>query len=85
MNGFEIRCQVTFSQVESDEIGAISKIRVGHDDAGFGAAWHLEKVSFSKSPIHYNLPALGLFGTVTIGERNSVMLKVCTILICQQD
>ena len=33
--------------MESDEIGRLNKIRVGHDDAGFNAAWYLEKVGFS--------------------------------------
>ena len=33
--------------MESDEIGRLNKIRVGHDDAGFNAAWYLEKVGYS--------------------------------------
>ena len=33
--------------MESDEIGRLNKIRVGHDDGGFNAAWYLEKVGSS--------------------------------------
>ena len=32
-------------KVESEDIGALTKIRVGHDNSGFGAAWYLDKVS----------------------------------------
>ena len=31
-------------QVESEDIGKLTKIRIGHDGAGFGSAWFLEKV-----------------------------------------
>ena len=32
-------------QVESEDIGTLTKIRIGHDNSGFGAAWYLDKVS----------------------------------------
>eukprot|EP00794_Sanderia_malayensis_P016965 gene16965-18674_t len=38
------RAQVDKFKVESSEIGRLTKIRVGHDDSGFGAAWYLEKI-----------------------------------------
>jgi hypothetical protein len=31
--------------VESEDIGTLTKIRIGHDNSGFGAAWFLDKVS----------------------------------------
>ena len=31
-------------QVETEEIGVISKLRVGHDNKGFNSAWYCEKI-----------------------------------------
>ena len=31
-------------QVECEEVGTLSKLRVGHDNKGMGAAWFLDKV-----------------------------------------
>ena len=33
-------------QVECEDIGRLSKIRIGHDNSGMGSAWFLEKVMF---------------------------------------
>ena len=33
-------------KVESEDIGILTKIRIGHDNSGFGAAWFLDKVKF---------------------------------------
>ena len=33
-------------KVESEDIGMLTKIRIGHDNSGFGAAWFLDKVKF---------------------------------------
>lgn len=32
-------------EVESSNVGVMSKIRIGHDGAGWGAGWHLRKVT----------------------------------------
>ena len=33
------------SMPKAEDVGStIEKIRIGHDNAGFGSAWHLEKV-----------------------------------------
>ena len=31
-------------QVETEEIGVLTKLRVGHDNKGFNSAWYLEKI-----------------------------------------
>lgn len=38
------RNEVDKFKVESDEIGLLTKLRVGHDNAGMGAAWFLDKI-----------------------------------------
>ena len=51
-------------QVECEEVGTLSKLRVGHDNKGMGAAWFLDKVrGFQiKSPNQMKrLVAIGLF------------------------
>ena len=35
-------------------LGRVSKIRIGHDNTGFGAAWFLDKVMFSPSQVLSN-------------------------------
>ncbi|CAB4019689.1 lipoxygenase homology domain-containing 1-like, partial [Paramuricea clavata] len=42
------RAKVDKFKVESEDIGALTKIRIGHDNAGFGAAWFLDKVEISR-------------------------------------
>ena len=42
--------------MESEDIGALTKIRIGHDNSGFGAAWFLDKVrSLASTNISSNL------------------------------
>ncbi|KAH9519113.1 Lipoxygenase y domain-containing protein 1 [Bulinus truncatus] len=49
--------------VEMEDVGeSIEKLRIGHDDSGFGAAWHLEKVEVrrlhnsGKGSVTYTFP-----------------------------
>ncbi|XP_063957148.1 lipoxygenase homology domain-containing protein 1-like [Lytechinus pictus] len=45
---FERNCEDMFV-VELEDVGdTIEKLRIGHDNAGFGAAWHLNKVEIRK-------------------------------------
>ena len=37
-------------QVECEDIGPLQKIRIGHDNAGMGSAWFLDKVGPHLSP-----------------------------------
>ena len=42
-NNFERGATDEFG-VESEDLGDLTKIRIGHDNAGFGASWFLDKV-----------------------------------------
>ena len=45
INHYEIQFFFFFQlQVECEEVGTLSKLRVGHDNKGMGAAWFLDKV-----------------------------------------
>jgi hypothetical protein len=38
------RGQVDVFTVEAEDVGALQKIRIGHDGKGIGASWYLESV-----------------------------------------
>ena len=42
-NDFETN-QMDVFEFENMNVGKMSKIRIGHDNSGLGAAWHLDKV-----------------------------------------
>lgn len=48
-NNFE-RAQVDTFEVEA-AVGEIKSIRIGHDNSGFGASWHLDQVILSNPAI----------------------------------
>lgn len=42
-NKFE-RGQTDLFEIKESDVGALRKIRIGHDGTGFGSGWHLDKV-----------------------------------------
>ena len=42
-NDFETN-QMDVFEFENRNVGRMAKIRIGHDNSGLGAAWHLDKV-----------------------------------------